>query len=131
LSSPEALAFLLLAIAPYNSAMRRSPHVEKVHELLLDWATWTATHPHGLSLLGNMSADWLAVRSDTPAKCLVPTDLPPGKIGRVDQALHDPEIPETHLRTLVVKYLGSPEESREVSRAKHAHALEWLAGRIA
>jgi hypothetical protein len=108
--------------------MRRHPYLQRTHEALEDWASWHALHPHGLSLLGNMTSDLTKVRTGAQARCLVPLDLPPRQISRVDQALSDPETPAIHREVVTAYYLGTASERRTISRSKHAHALEYFAG---
>lgn len=110
--------------------MKRPAHLEHTHERLCDWASWIIKHPHGIALLGVQVADLQAVRTNMPAKSLVPNDLMPSKIGVVDSIMHDPEMPFEHKKVIVYKYLAEPELSKNVSRGKHVKALEYMSGRL-
>jgi len=109
--------------------MRRPDHLQAIHNRLLDWAQYTITHPNGIGTLGTVVAAYDGmVSSGMPAHSIVPTDLPPAKVGQIDSILHDPETPINHVCVIKNKYLDPPEVSKMVSRGRLTLALEYMAG---
>ena len=109
--------------------MKRPDYLQAIHSRLLDWAQYTLTHPHGIGTLGCVVASYDGmVSSGMPAHSIVPTDLPPAKIGQIDSILSDPDTPKQHVDTITQKYMEKPELSRLVSRGRVTSALEYMAG---
>ena len=109
--------------------MKRPDHLQAIHNRLLDWAQYTMTHPHGIATLGTVVASYDGmVSSGMPAHSIVPTDLPPARVGQIDIILSDPETPKVHVQIVIQRYLEDPEKSKLVSRGKLTLALEYFAG---
>ena len=109
--------------------MRRPDHLQAIHNRLLDWAQYTITHPNGIGTLGTVVAAYDGmVSSGMPAHSIVPTDLPPARVGQIDSIVCDPDTPVIHVQIVIQKYLGPPEVSGRVSRGKVTSALEYFAG---
>jgi len=109
--------------------MRRPDHLQAIHNRLLDWAQYTITHPHGIGTLGCVVAPYDGmVSSGMPAHSIVPTDLPPAKVGQIDSIISDPETPKIHVKVIIDRYLENEEISKMVSRGKLTLALEYFAG---
>jgi len=109
--------------------VRRPDHLQAIHNRLLDWAQYTITHPHGIGTLGTVVASYDGmVSSGMPAHSIVPTDLPPARVGQIDTILSDPDTPPQHVEIIYIKYTFPPEKSRGISRGKLTAALEYLAG---
>ena len=109
--------------------MKRPDHLQAIHARLLDWAEYTIKHPNGIGTLGTVVAAYDGmVSSGMPAHSIVPTDLPPAKVGQIDSIISDPETPRPHVQIIIQRYLEDPEKSKLVSRGKLTLALEYFAG---
>ena len=109
--------------------MKRPDHLQAIHNRLLDWAQYTMTHPHGIATLGTVVASYDGmVSSGMPAHSIVPTDLPPARIGQIDSILSDPETPKIHVQVIKTRYLDPPEVSKTVPRWRLKLAMEYMAG---
>ena len=109
--------------------MKRPDHLQAIHARLLDWAEYTIKHPNGIGTLGTVVAAYDGmVSSGMPAHSIVPTDLPPARVGQIDSILSDPETPKVHVQIVIQRYLEDPEKSKLVSRGKLTSALEYFAG---
>lgn len=109
--------------------MKRPDYLQAIHSRLLDWAQYTLTHPHGIGTLGCVVASYDGmVSSGMPAHSIVPTDLPPAKVGQIDSILSDPDTPQDHVKVLNDRYLEDSAISKSVSRGKLKLALEYMAG---
>jgi hypothetical protein len=109
--------------------VKRPDYLQAIHSRLLDWAQYTLTHPSGIGTLGCVVASYDGmVSSGMPAHSIVPTDIPPAKVGQIESILSDPETPQDHVNAIKTKYLKPKEVSRLVPRWRLKLAMEYLAG---